>query len=112
MKKEVLIQWTTSNKNTTLNMVLLYAHNAKLKGWWDEVNILIWGDSQNLVKEDVEVAQALKNAINDGVSVVACKHCAQVQKTEEALEECGVNLMYTGEYLSHWIQNDKKIIFV
>ena len=41
MKKEVLMQWTTSNKNSTLNMVLLYAYNAKLKGWWDEVNILI-----------------------------------------------------------------------
>ena len=43
MSKKAKILWTTDNKETSLHMVCLYAHNAILKGWMDEVEVLVWG---------------------------------------------------------------------
>lgn len=42
MQTEAKILWTSDNKETVENMVLLYAHNAKLKAWMQEVTILVW----------------------------------------------------------------------
>ncbi len=42
MKNELMIVWTTDNRDTILNMICLYALNAKTKGWFDEVTILVW----------------------------------------------------------------------
>lgn len=47
MQKEVKILWTTDNKETALHMVLLYAHNAKIKGWMEEVSVLVWELAKN-----------------------------------------------------------------
>lgn len=55
MKNELLIVWSTDNKETILNLICLYAHNAKIKGWFDEVTILVWGASQQVLCEDFEI---------------------------------------------------------
>jgi len=44
------ILWTSDNKETAMNMICLYAHNAKLLGWIENVTILIWGASQKTNK--------------------------------------------------------------
>jgi len=33
----------SGKKRTGMNMVMLYCLNSKLKGWWDEVTLLVWG---------------------------------------------------------------------
>lgn len=50
-----MIVWTTDNKETIMHMVCLYALNAKLKGWFDEVTVVVWGASQRVLSEDKEV---------------------------------------------------------
>jgi len=46
------ILWTTNNKDTFFNMVSMYSINAKENGWWDNVNVIIWGASANLAGQD------------------------------------------------------------
>ena len=59
MKNELMIVWTTSNRDTILNMICLYALNAKLKGWFDEVTVLVWGASQQVLSEDNEIRETV-----------------------------------------------------
>lgn len=33
------ILWTTDNKETALNMVIMYATNSKIRVWWKNVNV-------------------------------------------------------------------------
>ena len=112
MQKEAKILWTTDNKETAINMVLLYAHNAKLKGWMDEVSVLVWGASQQLIAQDKEIQEKVKSMINDGVKVIACLKCAQNMDIVEGLEACNIDIYYTGELLSSWIKSGETVISV
>lgn len=112
MQQEAKILWTTDNKETALNMVCLYAHNAKLKGWMQEVTILVWGASQELINKDKEIQAKVKQMIEDGVKVVACLKCAENLEIVEGLRECHIDVFYTGEFLSQWIQSGETVITV
>lgn len=106
------ILWTTDNKETALNMVCLYANNAKKQGWVDEVQVLIWGASQTLISQDVELQEKIKAMIKDGVEVIACKKCAENLGVLDSLSSCDINIYYTGELLSSWIKENNSIISV
>ncbi len=106
------ILWTTDNKETALNMVCLYAHNAKLKAWVDDVQILVWGASQKLISEDKELQEKVKAMIADGVEVIACQKCAENLGVKDELQACDMNIYYTGELLSSWIKEGSSIISV
>ena len=112
MSTTAKILWTTDNKDTAMNMVCLYAHNAKLKGWVDNVQILIWGASQSLVANDKEVQEKIRKMIADGVEIIACQKCAENMGIVDDLESCNMQVYYTGELLSSWIKNKDSIISV
>lgn len=109
---EARILWTTDNKETAMHMVCLYAHNAKLKGWMDEVTVLVWGAAQRLIAEDAEVKAKVDAMVNDGVKVVACLKCADDMNVKEGMQSCGIDVFYTGEFLSEWITSGKPIVSV
>ena len=112
MQKEAKILWTTDNKLTAENMVLLYAHNAKLKGWMENVTILVWGASQQLIAQDKDIQEKIKQMIADGVKVVACLKCADNMEITDGLNSCNIDVFYTGEFLSEWIKSGDTIITV
>jgi hypothetical protein len=112
MTKKAKILWTTDNKETALHMVCLYAHNALLKGWMDEVEVLVWGASQRLIAEDAEVRAKVETMIKDGVKVVACLKCADTMDITAPLQTCGIDVHYTGELLSSWINSGETVISV
>jgi len=49
------ILWTTANKETVINMIAMYSSASLKYEWWSEVNVIIWGASAKLIKEDVEI---------------------------------------------------------
>jgi hypothetical protein len=110
MKNEVMIVWTTDNKETIMHMVCLYALNAKLKGWFDEVTVVVWGASQRVLSEDKEVQAKIQEMIDAGVNVVACKKCSEEMNIESELQSCGVDVFYTGVLLSDWAKSGKPLM--
>jgi len=112
MSRKAKILWTTDNKETAMHMVCLYAHNALVKGWMDEVEVLVWGASQRLIAEDAEVRAKVEAMVKEGVKVVACLKCADTMSVTSSLESCGVNVYYTGELLSAWIHSSETVVSV
>ena len=109
-KKELLMLWTGKEIDVALNMVFMYARNSKLKKWWDEVTILVWGPSAFLLANDTELQRSLKDIRDVGVKIIACRECAGIYGVTEKLERMGVEVFYTGQFLSDWLQHDKKIL--
>ena len=102
----------SGKKRTGMNMVMLYCLNSKLKGWWDEVTLLVWGASTGLLAEDDEVQMYLRTLQEAGVEIIACKKCAENLGAAEKLENLGVKVFYTGQYLTEKIQSGHKILSV
>ena len=49
------ILWTNDNVITAENMVFMYATNALVHGWWEEVTLIIWGATAKLVCENTAI---------------------------------------------------------
>ncbi len=110
--KKLVVLWTSGEKITAMNMVMLYCLNSKLKGWWDEVTLLVWGASTGLLAEDGEIQTYLSTLQEAGVEVIACKKCAENLGAAEKLENLDVKVFYTGQYLTEKIQSGHKILSV
>ena len=111
-KKELLVNWTTDNLATTMHMVALYTYHAKKLGWFDEVTLLVWGASQQLVATNKEVQEQMKMMEEVGVKVIACKKCAGESGVTEELQSCGIDVLGTGEILSDWLLEKKPFLSV
>jgi len=110
VKNELMIVWATDNRETSINMICLYAGNAKPKGWFDEVTLVIWGASQHLIANDAEVKGLVDGMVKNGVKVVACKSCAESLGTHKQLQSCGIEVYYTGELISDWAKSGKPMM--
>lgn len=111
-KQELHILWTNADLDTSLHMVLLYATNGMLKGWWDAVNVIVWGAPARLVAENAEVQERMKEAREAGVHFLACKVCAERLGVVEALENMGIEVKLMGQPLTDLIQGRENLITV
>jgi hypothetical protein len=106
----LLIVWTSGDPDVAHKMVFMYAFNAQKNGWWDQVTLLVWGPSAKLSSEDKYIQESLKNMKEQGVELLACKGCADQYGVSAKLEELGIEVKYTGTYLTDFIKSGKKVI--
>ncbi|MGQ1910744.1 DsrE family protein [Marinifilum sp. RC60d5] len=105
------ILWTSNDKDTFKNMISMYSINSIKNGWWDAVNIIIWGGSSKLAGADEEVQKELQKMIASGVTIEACKACADKYKASAKLKELGVEVKYMSK-LTGYIKGDDKMITI
>ena len=110
-KDSLVVVWSTADREVALNMVLMYTHNAKKKGWWDDVRLLVWGPSSKLLSEDKELQNKIKEMKKSGVILEACKACADNYGVSESLEELGIKVYYIGKQLTEYIKEKYVITF-
>jgi len=98
--KKLLVVWKTSSEVDIHNFVVPYVYNSKKHKWFDSVELLIWGESQEIIKENTVIQQRVMNLVKNGIKVYACKMCSDNCLATEVLESLGVEVMYSGVYLS------------
>lgn len=106
------ILWTTTDKDTIFNMLTMYASNAKKRGWWKEVNIIIWGASAKLIANDGQVQTEIRELLHHGVKIEACKACSDNLGVSDALAKLGIEVRYMGELLTEYLKSDEKLITI
>lgn len=98
--KNLLIVWKTDNDIDIHNFVVPYAYNAQVHDWFNRVEVLIWGASQEKVSNDTIIQQRVKNLIKNEIKVYACQMCATKLNVLKLLKELGVEVEFTGSLLS------------
>ena len=78
-------------------MAFMYTLNAKLRGWWKHVTLIVWGPSAKLLTEDSELQDRIREMRAAGVALLACKACSDGFGVSEGLEKLGVEVKYMGE---------------
>jgi len=106
-EKELVVLWTDDNMTTVENMILMYTYNAKKKKWWKEVTLIIWGGSTDIVAGNKDIQKKIKNMIEKGIKVRACKACAENLNAVNILEELGVDVLYIGQDLTNYLKDDR-----
>ena len=106
------ILWTSKDIETFDEMVFMYAFNAKKHGWWENITVVIWGASARLAGEDEVIQLKIKDLIKGGVTVEACKACAEDLGVSNTLESLGIDVKYWGQPLTKVLKSNAKLIIV
>ena len=113
LKKDdrLVVVWTSGDREVALKMVFMYTYNAKRAGWWKDVTLLVWGPSSKLLSEDKELQDYVKSMKAEGVTLLACKACADMYGVADKITEIGVTVKYTGTDLTEFIKERHVITF-
>ncbi|PAB60428.1 DsrE family protein [Anaeromicrobium sediminis] len=111
-EKKLYILWTNADVITSEKMVMMYGINSKLQNWWDHVTIIIWGATAKLAAENEGIQEKIKQAINIGVKVSACKACADQLGVSQELEDLGVEIKYWGEGLTGILKDNERLLTI
>ena len=107
---KLAVIWSSSNKDVALNMVFMYTRNSKLRNWWNDVRLVIWGPSAKMITEDTELQDELFEAKKAGVELLACRKCADNYGVAKELEDLGITVIYMGEPLTEMLKTGWKVI--
>lgn len=111
-KNTLYILWTNADIYTSQLMVMMYAKNSKLQGWWENVTVIIWGATAKLVAENKVIQEEIKIAKQAGVEFSACIACALQLGVVEDLKVQGIEVKGWGEPLTELLKEDEKLITI
>ncbi len=106
------ILWTTADPVTAEKMVFMYGINSKHKGWWDQVTIIIWGAPALLAADNRAIQEKIREALDAGVVLSACKACTDQLGVTDTLANMGITATYWGEPLTRLIKQRAYLITV
>ena len=110
--EELFVLWTSGDREVALGMVFMYTLNSKLRGWWEDVTLIVWGASTRLLAEDEELQGRVRQMIEAGIDVVACVACAEMFGATKVLEDLGIEVKPMGQPLSQLLKAGKTLLTV
>jgi hypothetical protein len=111
-KTHLYVLWTNDNPITAEKMVFMYTTNSLIHDWWEKVTLIIWGAATKLVSEDDNIQKLIKEALEAGVHITACKACAEQLGVKEILEELNIEVKYWGGPLTEVLKSDEKLLTI
>ena len=104
------VLWTSGDREVALKVAFMYTLNAKSRGWFDEVTLIVWGPSSRLLAQDQELQEYVQRMAEEGVTIVACRACADSYGVSEELEALGIEVRYMGVPLTEMLKGDWKVL--
>ena len=102
--------WTTGEKEVAMKVIFPYLINAKANGWWDDINLIIWGPSAQLTAGDRDIHRQLQDVMDSGMSVEACQACTDAYRVTEKLLGLGITVRYMGGPFTEYLQSGDKVV--
>ena len=109
---QLVVLWTSGDREVALKMAFMYTYNSKVKGWWPEVSLIVWGPSANLLVEDAELQDYMQRIMAAGIYVMACKACSDSYGVSEKLTAMGIDVKYMGQPLTHFLKSGCHVLTV
>jgi hypothetical protein len=111
-KTHLYVLWTNDDPITAEKMVFMYTVNSLIHGWWEKVTLIIWGATAKLASEDADIKKKIKEALDAGVHVTACKACADQLGVTEILEGQNIEVKYWGLPLTEILKNNEHLLTI
>ena len=109
-KDSLVVLWTSGDRDVAEKMVFMYTLNSKLRGWWKEVTLIIWGPSSKLITEDIGLQEYLEKLKEAGVILEACITCADMYRVSKKLVGMGVDVKPMGQPLTQYLKDGHTVI--
>jgi hypothetical protein len=107
---QLVVIWSSGDREVAFSMVFMYTKNSKLKGWWDQVRLVVWGPAAKLLANDLGLREELKQVQDAEVELLACKACSDMYGVSDQLTELGINVKYMGQPLTDMLKDGWRCI--
>jgi hypothetical protein len=100
MADKVFVILSSQDPEVLLEVGFTYPYNTAVHGWMEDVKIIFFGPSEKLVIDNTDVQARLKEALDAGIHVMACKGCSERMGITADLEALGIEVLYVGPVIS------------
>ena len=107
---KLAVIWTSADPAVARQAAFMYARNSMIQGWWDRVQLIIWGPSAQTMAQDKELQQEVGALREAGVEVTACKACADSLGVSPALDALGIKVKFMGQPLTEMLKSDWRVV--
>ena len=109
---KLVVVWTSGDRDVALKMVFMYTYNASTTrfGWWQDITLVIWGPSAKLLSVDTELQDYVHKMKEAGITLEACKACADMYEVSDELAGLGVDVKYMGDVLTNYIKEGRHVL--
>lgn len=83
---------------------VMHALNSLKHGWLEEVKLIFFGPAEQLMLEDTEIQNMLKEYQHMEESAVACKFIADRDGVSEKIDAMGVKVEFVGKMIADYIK--------
>jgi hypothetical protein len=101
---QLLVLWTSGDKEVALRTALRYPRECRKNGWWDKVRLVVWGPSAQLLARDRELQEHVKALQALGVETYACKAIADEYGEASDLQDLGIEVILMGPPLTSMLK--------
>jgi len=109
-KDSLVVIWSSGDKEVALSMAFMYTLNSKLRGWWKEVTLIVWGPSAKLLSEDIELQDYINKMKEAGVVLEACISCSNIYHVSKKLVGLGIDVKSMGIPLTDYLKEGRSVI--
>ncbi|MBN2436569.1 MAG: DsrE family protein [Spirochaetes bacterium] len=107
--EKLVVIWSSADREVALKMAFMYTINSKKYGWWEDITLVVWGPSAKLLSEDKELQDNIEHMLSLGITVKACKMCADSYGVSSQLEDLGITVKLMSE-LTDYLKEGRKIL--
>ena len=108
--EELIVLWTSGDREVALEMVFMYILNSMRNGWWKKITMIVWGPSSPLLARDEELQVMMSQIMDMGVSVKACRACADHYGVAKKIEDLGIEVKFMGREFTEHLKGDARVI--
>ena len=91
---KIVVVWALKSPEVVREMVLAHTRDFKLRGFWDQVRLVMWGPSVTLFAKDEALQAELEELKNSGVEVQICKRSADGYDVTDKIASLKSDLVY------------------
>ncbi|MGC8598726.1 MAG: hypothetical protein ACP5LL_03095 [Thermoplasmata archaeon] len=98
----------TSGKNEIDKAMagMSFAYNAKVKGYLDDIRIMFFGPSEELIaSENKEILEMLRKLSEAGMFMVACRNVSEKYQVTSRLSTLGIRVDYVGKIIADHVRD-------
>jgi hypothetical protein len=109
-KEKLAVLWVSGDRVVAEKSCLMYTHAAKMNGWFDEVVLIVWGSSSQLLAGDPVLQEIVKTMKKDGVILEACVACSDQLGVTDQLKGLGIDVKGMGVPLTNYLKEGYQVL--
>jgi hypothetical protein len=103
--EELVVVWTSGDRDVALKMVFMYILNASEKKWWKRIHLIVWGPSAHLLATDLILRSKIVELKTAGIDLLACRTCAEMYDVVLTLSSLGIEVKLMGQPLTGFLKD-------